>query len=147
MAMRFPVLCIPRDFGVYIVTEKESLGRRNPALFWRVDVYSGMRIIDSDGKAFAVRKYRVNRPSSRFGQTLARIFETSIQVDLQFDLVDVPSLDELKSIVQTAVIEDPEGFEELSGGSVQWWESTLENASSLQEIVNAFAQTSSDARL
>jgi hypothetical protein len=107
-------------------------------------VYNGLRIVDSSGMAFMVSKYRINRPSSRFGQALARFFETTVRVELQVEPIEPPSLDELKAVVQDAINDDPESFEELSGKSVEWWRGSLDKASSLEDVVNAFTQSSSE---
>ena len=142
--MQFPVLCIPKGIGMYYVAATESLGRCRPSLFWRAKVYDGMRIVDSAGNAFAVRKSEIVRPATKFGQAIARFFDATVQLELVVQAIEPPPMEELKAAVQAAIDDDPESFEELSGKSVQWWNDTLSRASTPREVVNAFSASTSD---
>ena len=130
---------------MYAVLAEQSLGRCRPSLFWRTNVYDGMRIVDSAGQAFMVDGWSIVRPASKLAQAIARVFETTVQVELQVRPIEPPSIQDLKSTAQSALAEDPESFEELSGRSVEWWGTTLSRANTLQELVNAFASPKHDA--
>ena len=123
---------------MYCVAERERIGCSTPGLYWRANIYHGMRVIDCDGKAFAVSGWHVIQPASRFRQSLARLLETAVRVHLEFEAIDPLTIDELKLKAIAEVAEDPESFEELSGKSVEWWHETLASAQRPEDLINAF---------
>jgi hypothetical protein len=136
-SLSFPALCIPRDFGVYVVGDLSQLRRCRAQLFWRYHHFDGLRIVDSNEKTFDVTAASVSSPTSKLGRVLARLFDVSVTVDLEISPTGPVSLSEVVSAVERAIDADAESFEELSGRSVPWWRSTLTNASSVKEVILA----------
>jgi hypothetical protein len=128
MEMRFPVICVPVDLAPYGVSRQEELGVCAGALYWRGRIFSGMRIVDSDGRTSLVTGTRVVRPASAAGQWLARLLDLQVGVELTLSPVAPVTIDELRERVTAAMQEDPEAVEELSGRAVAWWERALTEA-------------------
>ena len=137
-SIAFPALCVPRDFGVYAVRDVSQLRRTRAQLYWRYHHFEGLRIFDSEGRAYEVRTAHVSSPASGFGRFLARLLDLTIAVDVKVTPLGAASLSEVVSAVQRATEIDPESFEELSTRSIEWWRTTLARASSVQEVIRAF---------
>src|SRR5262245_10626718 len=82
-SIRFPALCVPRDFGVYLVRDWHHLRRSGAHLFWRYHPFKGLRLYDADGRAFEVTAAAVSRPVSTLGRYLARLLDLMITVDVE----------------------------------------------------------------
>ena len=134
----FPALCVPRDSGVYLVRDLSELERSRAQLFWRYRHFDGLRLYDSDERAFEVTAARVVKPTWRLGHLFARVFDLTISVDLEISVLSSASLSEVTAAVHRAIEADPESFEELSTHSVAWWRATLAHADSVQGVIRAF---------
>jgi len=121
-AVTFPALCVPHDSGVYLVRDLSELQRSRAQLFWRYRHFAGLRLYDSDDRAFEVTAARVARPTSRLGLFFARVFDLSITVEIEIAAFGPASLSDVAAAVHRAIETDPESFEELSGRSVAWWQ-------------------------
>ena len=137
-AVRFPAICVPRDSGVYLVRDLAELQRSRAQLFWRYRHFDGLRLYDSDDRAFEVTAARVARPTSRLGQLVARVFDLSMSVEIEISALGSASLSEVAAAVHRAIEADPESFEELSSRSVAWWHATLAHTDSVQGVIRAF---------
>lgn len=140
-SVTFPALCIPRDFGVYVVRDASQLRRVRAQLFWTHDHFDGLRIVDSTAKAYEVRTADVSSPTSGPGRFLARLLDLTIDVDLKLAPLGSAVVSDVVSAVQKAADIDPEAFEELSRRSIEWWRATLSQAASVPEIIRAFAES------
>jgi hypothetical protein len=143
-SVRFPALCVPRDFGVYLVRDLRQLRRSRAQLFWRYHRFEGLRLYDADGRAFEVTAAAVSRPVSQLGRYLARLLDLTITVDVVMAPMGSASLPKAIAAVQRAMAADPESFEELSGRSFEWWQATLAHTSSVQGVIRAFDDPQSD---
>jgi hypothetical protein len=137
-SVAYPALCVPRDFGVYLVRDLRQLRRCRAQLFWRYHHYEGLRIFDSDEKAFEVTAASVAMPKSELGRLLARTFDLSVTVDVEISPIGRASVSDVVAAVQKAIEVDAESFEELSARSVAWWRTALANASSVKGVIAAF---------
>jgi hypothetical protein len=138
-SVKFPALCIPRDFGVYLVHDTSQLRRVRAQLFWAHHHFDGLRIIDSSAKTYAVKTAEVASPASTVGRRLARLFDLTIAVDLKLVAVGSASFSEVVAAVQRATDVDPEAFEVLSGRTIEWWRTTLGQTTAVDEVIRAFA--------
>jgi hypothetical protein len=143
-SVRFPALCVPRDFGVYLVRDLHHLRRSRAHLFWRYHSFEGVRLYDADGRAFEVTATSVSRPVSKLGRALARLLDLTMTVDVEMAPMGPASLPDVISAVQRAMAADPESFEELSGRSIEWWQATLAHTSSVQGVIRVFDDPPSD---
>lgn len=139
-SVTFPALCIPRDFGVYMVRDASQLRRVRAQAFWTHHHFERFRIFDSGGRAYEVRTADVSSPTSRAGRFLARLLDLTIEVDVKLAALDSAPLSDVVSAVRKALEVDPESFEELSQRSLEWWRTTLSQATSVPEIIRAFAE-------
>lgn len=137
-AVTFPALCVPRDSGVYVVRDLPELQRSRAQLFWRYRHFNGLRLYDSDERAFEVTAARVAKPASRLGLFFARALDLTITVEIEIAAFGPASLSEVAAAVHRAIEVDPESFEELSGRSVAWWHATLAHVDSVQGVIRAF---------
>jgi hypothetical protein len=140
-SVSFPALCVPRDFGVYLVRDMRELQRSRAQLFWRYDHFKGLRIFDSAENAFEVTAASLSSPTSKLGRFLTRVLDLSVTVDVEVSPIGRASLSEVVSAVQRAIEVDPESFEELSKRSIEWWRSTLANASFVKSVILAFQES------
>jgi len=138
MVIAFPALCVPRDWGVYVVRDLGELQRCRGQLFWRYHHYERLRVFDSDEKAFEVTSATVVKPASGLGRLLTRVLDLSVTVNVEMSATGPAAFSDVVSAVQSALEADPESFEELSKRSVEWWRATLANASSVKGIILAF---------
>ncbi len=134
----FPALCVPREFGVYVVRNLSELRRSRAALIWRYRHFEGLRLYDSEEKAYEIMGTSVSSPTSRLGQFVARLLDLSVTLDVELALIGRASLSEVVVAVREAIEDDPESFEELSGRSIDWWKETLGRANSVREVISAF---------
>jgi hypothetical protein len=141
----FPALCVPRDFGVYVVRDLSELRTCRSKLYTRYRHFDGLRVFDFDGKAFMVTAAPVSAPTSALGRFVARLFDLTLTVDLELSPIGPASLSEVRSVVEKAIDVDAESFEELSGRSVPWWRATLANAPSVKAVILAFQESAKEA--
>lgn len=139
-SVTFPALCIPRDFGVYVARDASQLRRVRAQAFWTHHHFERLRIFDSSGRAYEVTTAVVSRPTSGAGRFLARLLDLTIEVDVKLAALDSAPLSAVVSAVHKALEVDPESFEELSRRSLEWWRTTLSQATSVPEIIRAFAE-------
>lgn len=118
-SVTFPALCIPRDFGVYLVRDVSQLRRVRAQPFWTHRHFAGLRICDSSGRAYEVRTADISSPTSRAGRFLARLLDLTIEVDVKLAPLDSAPLSDVVSAVRKALEVDPESFEELSQRSLK----------------------------
>lgn len=137
-SIAFPALCVPRDFGVYVVRDLSDLRRCRAQLVWRSHHFDGLRIFDSDERAFEVTAVSVSSPATRLGRALARVLDLTVTVEVESALIGTASLFEVIAAVHRAIDVDAESFEELSRRSVPWWRTTLANTSSVKDVILAF---------
>lgn len=135
----FPAMCVPRDFGVYVVRSLAQLRRTRASLFWRYGHFEGLRLFDSDGRMHEVMEAVVSRPTSGLGRAVARWLDLPVTVDVRIAAIGPASLADLITAVERAIEIDPESFEELSGRSVEWWQGTLGRVSTVRELIEAAA--------
>jgi hypothetical protein len=134
----FPALCVPRDFGVYVVRDLAELQQSRATVFWRLQPIDGLRIFDWEGREHKVTSVSLLKPVSQVGRFLARVFDLVVTVDLRTSLIGAVSVSEVISAAHMAIKEDQELFEELSGRPIEWWKAAFAEASSVREIIHAF---------
>ena len=137
-SVTFPALCVPKDFGVYFVRDLAQLRRCRAQLFWRYRHFDGLRLFDSAEKVFQVTATAVSAPKTELGRLFARWLDLQLTVDVEVSPIGSASRADVVSAVRQAIDVDPESFDELSGRSVEWWQSTLANCVSVREIILAF---------
>lgn len=133
--LAYPVLCLTRRMGVCVIEAASGLERCRAVVFWRGRFFDGLRVVDSRGETYEVVRASIRRPSSTLGRTLARWLDLSISVDVELKPAAAVSLAELQQIVEHAVDEDPEAFEEFSGKTVEWWKQALASCDSVQALI------------
>jgi hypothetical protein len=143
-SVTFPALCVPRDFGVYVVRDLPQLQRSRAALFWRYRHFDGLRLYDSHEMAYEVTGSSVSKPISELGQFVARLLDLAVTVAVQISPIGPASLSDVVAAVQRAMEADPESLEELSQRSTEWWRTTLAHAASVREVIQAFGQPQND---
>jgi hypothetical protein len=136
-SVTFPALCVPRDSGVYLVRGLPELRRSRAQLYWRYHHFKGLRLYDSDERAFKVTATSVSRPASELGRLLARLLDLPVTVDVEIAPIGPASLSEVVRAVQEAIEADAESFEELSQRSIEWWQATLGRTSSVRAVIRA----------
>lgn len=143
-SVTFPALCVPRDFGVYVVRDLPQLQRSRAALFWRYRHFNGLRLYDSDEMAHEVTGSSVSKPASELGQFVARLLDLAVTVDVQISPIGPAFLSDVVAAAQRAIEVDPESLEELSQRSTEWWRTTLAHAASVREVIHAFGRPRND---
>lgn len=143
--MKFPVLCLSRDTGIFFATTPAHLAATRVSAQWTDRVYSGMKIVDASGACFLVRSYKVEKPKTPMFRKLAEFLELKRELRLQVEPTAPVELSELKAAVLHSIDEDAESFEELSGKSTSWWHAQLNRASSCLDVLDSFARAESAA--
>ena len=126
--MKFPVICIPVDLAPYGVSRQEALGLCAGPLYWRARIFTGMRIVDSDGRSYVVTGTRLLRPGSAAGQWIARMLDLQVSVELALSPTAPVTIEEVRERVLASLRDDAEAAEELSGRPVAWWDTALRKA-------------------
>lgn len=139
-SISYPVLCIPGSLGVYVARNRRELERCRAVLFWKARLYDGLQIADLDGKKYAVTRATIFRPRSGIAQWLARVLDLSVQVSLELEDRGIATLAEIGNAVETAIQEDPEAFEEISGRSIEWWRAVLAASTSVADVIRALGE-------
>lgn len=75
---------------------------------------------------------------TELGRLFTRWLDLQLTVDVEVSPIGSASLADGVSAVRQAIDVDSESFDELSGRSVEWWQSTLANCLSVREIILAF---------
>ena len=122
--------------GVCIVRSAAELERCNGAVFWRGKFFEGLRLVNANGETHEVVRVLVRRPTTRLGQRLARLLELPITVEVEARLTTAASIAEVRQVIEQAVDEDAEGFEEFSGKSVDWWRGSLATSGSIADLMH-----------
>lgn len=135
--MMYPVLCIPESLGVHVAKNHLELGQCVASLFWKQNVYKGMVVVDSSGNRYEVSKATVYKPISRFMQRIARFLDLQICLRIELEDRGVAPLPEVVSAVLASINEDPEMCEELTGKSVEWWQTVMGNSANSKEVILA----------
>ena len=136
----FPVLCVARDFGVYVAHDQQQLRQARAGVFRRGH-FEGLRVFDAAGRVYNLAAARITQPASAAGRWLARVLDLTVTVDVEIVPAGAAQLPEVVAAVEKAIDTDPESFEELSGRSVEWWRATLARAASIQDVVRAFEES------
>lgn len=139
-SVAFPALCIPKDGGVYAVSDLSELQQCRGSFRH----FDGLRIFDWEERAHEVTRVSVSRPASGIGRFVSRLFDLGITVDLETSSIGTASVPHVVSAVQKAIEDDPELFEELSGHSIQWWKAVLAEASSVRDVIRCFGIKKND---
>jgi hypothetical protein len=138
--MKFPVLCLPRDTGVYLAKTTAHLSATRVSAEWTNRIFSGMKIVDASGSCFVVRSYAVKTPRTPFFRKVAEFLELKRELELQVEPIAQVDISELRASVLRNIQEDAEGLEELSGRSTSWWHAQLNEATTCQAVVAALSR-------
>jgi hypothetical protein len=131
----FPVLCLTRQMGVCIAGTAEDLGRCSASVFWRGRFFEGLRLVDATGQTHEVIRATIRRPARRAGQRLARLLDLTMSVEVETRSTGAASVDEIRRIMEQAVDDDAEAFEEFSGRDVEWWRRTLAASQTVEDLM------------
>jgi len=135
--LRFPVLCLTREMGVCVAGRERDLERCSAAVFWRGRFFEGLRLVDATGQTHEVVRATIRRPATWVGRRLARLLDLTITVGVETRSAGAASVDEIRRIIEQAVDEDAEAFEEFSGHDVEWWRGTLAASHTVEELMRA----------
>jgi hypothetical protein len=133
--LRYPLLCLTRQMDFCIVRSALELERCNPAVFWREHFYDNLRLVEANGETYEIARATIRSPSSLLGQWIARFLDLPISVEIEAQRTVASSLGEIKRIVEQAVDEETELFEELSGKSLNWWKQSLGESESIVDLI------------
>lgn len=137
--LRYPLLCLARELGVCVVQSATELERCRASVYWRAKLFHELRLVDVDGDAFVVARTRIRAPASRIGQWMARVLDLQLAVDVEIAGLAAPlSLAEVRDVIEQALAEDPETFEEFSGREIVWWRHAVASCGTASELLHTF---------
>jgi len=134
-SLTYPVLLLSRSSGVSFLESPSDLRTFPAPLYWKGAFFEGLRIVDAAGKAHETVSASVQRPSTKFGQWLARVFGGSVSVHAETRPVGPISFSELVHIVESDLEEHTEEFEEFSGRDFAFVRNALANCRSVSDLV------------
>ncbi len=138
--LEYPVLCIPKDNGIYTVKNRAELESCKAMLFWKARIFDELQIVDTTGQMYVVTRAAIYKPSSKLIQSFARVLDLPIQVRLELKDYKVLPLTEVIQLVLSSITEEPELAEELSGKSMEWWRTKLNACRSIKDVLAALVE-------
>lgn len=135
--LRFPVLCLTRQMGVCVAGRARDLERCSAAAFWRGRFFEGLRLVDATGQTHEVVRATIRRPATWLGRRVARLLDLTMSVEVETRSAGAASVDEIRQIMEQAVDEDAEAFEEFSGHDVEWWRGTLAASKTVGDLMRS----------
>ncbi len=121
--------------GPCVARDVVNLQSCQAALFWRARFFEGLRLISANGEAYEIVRADVRRPASYIAQRLAKFLDLRIRVEITARHIGPASLADVVRVVDKAIDEDAETFEEFSGRSVLWWKHELTRCSTVSELI------------
>jgi hypothetical protein len=138
-SLMFPVLLLSRASGVSFAESPSDLANFPAALFWKGKFFDGLRIVDSTGRAHQIVSATVQRPKTKLGQWLARLFGATVSVQAETRALGLVSFAELVRAVEADLEKESELFEEFSGQDFTSVKSALAQCASVEDLTKVLS--------
>ena len=142
--LNYPLLCLTRHMGICLARSAPEFERCRAAVFWHGRFFEGLRVVDASGQTHEIVRVSIRRPATRLGQRLARLLELPISVQTEAETTAAVSVAEVRRVIEQAIHDDAESFEEFSGKDVAWWRESVEACRSVPDLMRMLLSLQAD---
>jgi hypothetical protein len=130
---------LSRASGVSFAESPSDLASFSAALYWKGKFFDGLKIVDSKGCAHEVVSATVQRPGTKLGQWLARLFSVTVSVQAETRALGPMPFSDLVRAVEADLEKQSELFEEFSGQDFTSVKSALAQCRSVGDLTKVLS--------
>jgi hypothetical protein len=133
----YPVLALAHDSTIIPYESETELASCNATGFWRNRYYEGLKVYDSDARAWRVVDASVARPRGNVARAIARIFNGRLIVVVKWERdSDLDGMDEARKDAEAWLRRDTDFWE--SEADMEEWSRRIRSCQTMPSLLSIF---------